>query len=79
MNAPNVFKDHPIQEACRKAVREKYGIRGPSDTGNEYMMVNVVFDTAGIEGNGSSLQNFANAECITTCVENLLEAGVLAD
>ena len=77
-NHPNVLKPHPIRDACRKVALEHYAIQGPHGKGSEYVMVNVAYGTARPEPNGSSLQNFANADAIVKCVGRLLENGVPA-
>ena len=61
-NHKSVFVDSPYRQIARQISRELYGCAGPTGTGSEYWMIDVVNGKSRVQNNGTSLQNYANAD-----------------
>jgi len=69
-NAPQTVRDNPIRKAMRLVSTKYYEAQGD---GSEYWFVDVVRGTARLQAQGTSLQNFANADAICTAVDRLVK------
>ena len=75
-NHPAVLADNKFRRVAREISKEHYGIRGPSGNGSEYWMIDVVNGVSRVQSNGTSLQNYANANRIALLVDQTLAKGV---
>lgn len=65
-------KDIEVRKIVRRVSQKFYKVERDS----EYWFVNVIQDVARIEKNGTSLQNFANADAIQKLIKNLTVEGI---
>ncbi len=72
-NAPQTVRDNTIRKAMRLVSTKYYGVKGD---GSEYWFVDVARGTARVQAQGSSLQNFANADAICTAIGRLVKEGI---
>jgi len=72
-NAPQAVRDNPIRKAMRLVSTKYYEAQGD---GSEYWFVDVVRGTARLKAQGTSLQNYANADAICTAVDRLVKEGI---
>ncbi len=72
-NAPPTMVDNAVRKIMRLVSTKYYGAKGD---GSEYWFVDVARGTARVQAQGSSLQNFANADAICTAVGRLVKEGI---
>ena len=70
-----VQQDNSVRQAMRWISEEHYRIKG----GSEYWFVDVVHGISRPEPNGTSLQNYANADAISQAVAYMIDAQILAE
>ena len=75
-NHKSVFVDSPYRQIVRQISRELYIRAGPTGTGSEYWMIDVVNGISRVQNNGTSLQNYANADRLAILVDQILAKGV---
>ena len=75
-NAPSTKQDNPWRNAMCEVSKQHYGINGPEGKGSEYWFVDVMRGAARVQGQGTSLQNFANADAICLAVKRLRVTGM---
>ena len=73
---PSVMEDNALREKARLISKNHYGLQGPNGDGSEYWMIDVVNGVSRVQLNGTSLQNYANADRIATLVDQTLYQGV---
>ena len=75
-NHHSVLKDNALREKARLISKNHYACKGPNGDGSEYWMIDVVNGISRVQLNGTSLQNYANADRIATLVDQALYQGV---
>ena len=78
-NHPCVLEDNDIRRISREISKNYYGINGPEGVGSETWFVDVMHGVSRVQENGTSLQNYANADAIALFVDQLIGKGVSAD
>ena len=76
MNSPRVIKDNDFRRIAREVSKRKYGIKGPNGRGSEYWMIDIAHGLSKVQHNGTSLQNYANADAIAALVDEFLAKDV---
>ena len=75
-NHPSVLTDNDLRAKARQISKSHYGITGPNGDGSEYWMIDVANGVSRVQLNGTSLQNYANADRLATLVDQTLFQGV---
>lgn len=72
----SVLNDNDLRAKAREISKQHYRLKGPNNDGSEYWMVDVVNGVSRVQLNGTSLQNYANADRIAALVDQTLSCGV---
>ena len=78
-NHPDVDQDNDTRRIGREIAKNLYRINGPQSAGSETWFVDVVHGVSRVQENGTSLQNYANADAIAFFIDRLIGKGVSAD
>ena len=65
----SVLKDNALREKAHEISKKHYNLKGPNREGSEYWMIDVANGVSRVQFNGTSLQNYANADRTATLVD----------
>ena len=78
VNHPSTELNSETKQKVRQVSMKHYDIK-PKTGGSVYFFVDVAYGVARVVPNGTSLQNYANADAIVTAIRRLLKKGIKAD